>query len=88
MRNDLANNVSHECYVVEIDGIKQSEHRIFVEALKRGFELKRQHQHSAVKLRDAEDIPRGRVRFWHIKTLKLFNSYRVRRLGPKVAPAG
>ena len=58
MRNDLPNNVSHECYVVEIDGIKQSEHRIFVEALKCGFELKRQYPHSAVKLRDAEDIPR------------------------------
>ena len=58
MRNDLPNNVSHECYVVEIDGIKQSEHRIFVEALKCGLELKRQHPHSAVKLRDAEDIPR------------------------------
>jgi hypothetical protein len=25
---------------------------------------------------------------WLYETLKLFNSYRVRRLGPKVAPAG
>ena len=46
MRNDLPNNVSHECYVVEIDGIKQSEHRIFVEALKCGFQLKRQYPHA------------------------------------------
>jgi hypothetical protein len=57
MSNDLPSNVSHECYVVEIDGIKQSEHRIFVEALKCGMELKRQYPHSAVKMRDAEDIP-------------------------------
>ena len=27
-------------------------------------------------------------RSWLYETLKLFNSYRVRRLGPKVAPAG
>ena len=57
MSNDLSNNVSHECYVVEIDGIRKSEHRIFVEALKCGMELKRQYPHSAVKMRDAEDIP-------------------------------
>jgi hypothetical protein len=57
MSNDLSNYVSQECYVVEIDGIRKSEHRIFVEALKCGMELKRRYPHSAVKLRDAEDTP-------------------------------
>jgi hypothetical protein len=57
MTNDLPNNVSHECYVVEIDGIRKSQHRIVVEALKCGMELKRRNPHSAVKLRDAEDTP-------------------------------
>ena len=53
-----ANNVRrtfHELYVVEIDGVKQSEHRVFIEALKRGLELKRQYPRSNVKLRDAND---------------------------------
>ena len=34
MKNDLANDLSHERYVVEIDGIAKSEYRIFVKALK------------------------------------------------------
>ena len=53
MQNDVRRTF-HELYVVEIDGIKQSEHRVFIEALKRGLELKR-YPRSNVKLRDAND---------------------------------
>jgi hypothetical protein len=42
MQNDVRRTF-HELYVVEIDGVKQSEHRVFIEALKRGLELKRQY---------------------------------------------
>jgi hypothetical protein len=55
MQNDLKSRASHELYVVEMDGLKQSDHRVFIEALKRGLELKRQHPWSNVKLRDASD---------------------------------
>ncbi len=54
MHNDLAIPIRQELYVVEVDGIKKFEHRIFIEALKRGLELKRQYPHSEVKLRDAD----------------------------------
>ena len=54
MQNDVRRTF-HELYVVEIDGVKQSEHRVFVEALKRGLELKRQYPRSDVKLGDAND---------------------------------
>ena len=40
-----------ELYIVEIDGVKRSEHRVFVEALKCGMELKVRHPRSKVKLR-------------------------------------
>jgi hypothetical protein len=43
MQNDLTSRISHELYVVEVDGVRQSEHRVFIEALKRGLELKQQH---------------------------------------------
>jgi hypothetical protein len=46
---------SEELYVVELDGVKRSEHRIFIEALKCGLELKRLHPRSKVNLRDAHD---------------------------------
>ena len=42
-----------ELYVVEVNGVKSSEHRIFIEALKCGMELKRCFPRSEVKLRDA-----------------------------------
>ena len=32
MKNALANDPSHECYVVEIDGMPQFEYRVFVKA--------------------------------------------------------
>ena len=42
-------------YIVEVDGVKRSEHRVFVEALKCGMELKIRYPRSKVKLRDADD---------------------------------
>ena len=51
---------SGELYIVEVDGVKNSEHRIFIEALKYGMELKRCLPRSEVKLRDAgENMPRN-----------------------------
>ena len=44
-----------ELYVVEIDGVKNSEHRTFIEALKCGMELKRCYPRSDVKLHDAHE---------------------------------
>ena len=54
MQNDVGRTF-HELYVLEIDGVKQSEHRVFIEALKSGLELKRQCPRSDVKLRDAHE---------------------------------
>ncbi len=51
------NPIPEELYVIEIDGIRTSEHLIFIEALKRGLELKRQYPRSDVKLRDAHHGP-------------------------------
>ena len=50
MRNDLATDLSHECYIVEVDGIA-----IFVKALKAGLQLKQELPNCRVKLRDAGD---------------------------------
>ena len=51
---------SGELYIVDVDGVKNSEHRIFIEALKYGMELKRCFPRSEVKLRDAgENMPRN-----------------------------
>ncbi len=55
--HDTASSIPGELYVVEVDGVRKSEHRIFIEALKRGLELKRQYPHSDVKLRDAYNNP-------------------------------
>jgi hypothetical protein len=44
-----------ELYIVEVNGVKSSEHRIFIEALKCGLELKRCFPRSEVKLRDASE---------------------------------
>jgi hypothetical protein len=55
MKNDLANDLSHERYVVEIDGIAKLEYRIFVKALKAGLRLNQGFPHSSVKLRDADE---------------------------------
>ena len=44
-----------ELYIVEVDGVKKSEHRVFVEALKCGMELKIRYPRRNVKLHDADD---------------------------------
>jgi hypothetical protein len=55
MKNELANDPSHERYIVEIDGITKSEYRIFVKALKAGLQLKQELPNSCIKLRDVGD---------------------------------
>ncbi len=55
MKNDLATDLSHERYIVEIDGLAKSEYRIFVNALKAGLQLKHEFPHSSVRVRDAHD---------------------------------
>ncbi len=55
--HDTTSSIPGELYVVEVDGVRKSEHRIFIEALKRGLELKRQYPRSDVKLRDAYNNP-------------------------------
>ena len=52
MKNELANDPSHERYVVEVDGIAKAEHRIFVKALTAGLQLRQEFPNSHVKLRD------------------------------------
>jgi len=42
MKNDVANDQSHECYVVEVDGLAKAEYRIFVRALKASLQLKQE----------------------------------------------
>jgi hypothetical protein len=55
------NLIPEELYVIELDGIGTSEHRTFIEALKRGLGLKRQYPRSDVKLRDARHAPQHEV---------------------------
>jgi len=54
MKNELANDLHSERYVVEIDGIAKSEYRVFVKALTAGLQLKQEFPNSSVKLRDAD----------------------------------
>jgi hypothetical protein len=51
----LAKDLSHERYVVKVDGIAISEYRVFVKALKASLQLKQEFPHSSVKLRDADE---------------------------------
>jgi hypothetical protein len=53
MRNDLAIDLPHERYVVEVDGIAKAEYPIFVRALKASLQLKQELPKCCVKLRDA-----------------------------------
>ena len=55
MKNELANDLHSERYVVEIDGIAKSEYRVFVKALTAGLQLKQEFPNSSVKLRDADE---------------------------------
>jgi hypothetical protein len=54
MKTALSDDHSHECYVVELDGIPQFEYRVFVRALSAGLQLKHDFPNSSVKLRDAD----------------------------------
>jgi hypothetical protein len=53
MKNELVNDPSHEGYVVEIDGVAESEYRVFVKALTACLQLKQEFPNSNVKLRDS-----------------------------------
>jgi hypothetical protein len=55
MISDLATDLSHERYVVEVDGIAKAEYPIFVKALKASLQLRQELPNSRVKLRDAGD---------------------------------
>ncbi len=58
MKNELANDLLSERYVVEIDGIAKSEYCVFVQALTAGLQLKQEFPNSSVKLRDFyENVP-------------------------------
>ena len=52
MKQDLAHDASHECYIVEMDGIAKANYPIFVKALKASLQLKQEFPDSSVKLRD------------------------------------
>jgi hypothetical protein len=54
MKNALANDPSHEFYVVELDGIAKFECRVFVKALSAGSQLKQEFPTNTVKLLDAD----------------------------------
>jgi hypothetical protein len=55
MRNDLANDLSHERYLVEVDGIAKAEYPVFVKALKASLQLRQELPNCRIKLRDAGD---------------------------------
>jgi hypothetical protein len=55
MKNALANNHSHERYVVEVDGVVKCEYRVFVKALTASLQLKLEFPNSSIKLRDADE---------------------------------
>jgi hypothetical protein len=54
MKNGLRNDLSHNDYLVQIDGMITSEHLGFVEALKVGLKLRQQYPHSDVKVRETD----------------------------------
>ena len=54
MKNALANDPSHEFYVVELDGIAKFEYRVFVNALSAVLQLKQEFPNNSVKLREAD----------------------------------
>jgi hypothetical protein len=56
MKTDIKNNdLSHEWYVVEIDGKIGSRYAVYIEALKAGMELKRKFPLSLIKIHDAAE---------------------------------
>jgi len=57
MKTDIENSdLSHECYVVEIDGKIESRHGVYIEALKAGMELKQKFLDSLVKVHEADKV--------------------------------
>ena len=48
MKNALANDPSHEFYVVELDGIAKFEYRVFVKALSAGLLLNKSSRTAAL----------------------------------------
>jgi len=54
MKNDFVNDVLHDDYLVQIDGITRSEHLGFVEALKVSLKLRQQYPQSEIKIRETE----------------------------------
>jgi hypothetical protein len=61
MKQDLADESSHECYIVEMDGIAKANYGIFVKALKASLQLKREFPDSSVKLRDTDENTSSRT---------------------------
>jgi hypothetical protein len=56
MKTDIANrDLSHEWYVVEIDGRIKSRHGVYFEALKAGMKLKQKFPLSLIKVHDADE---------------------------------
>jgi hypothetical protein len=55
MKSGVANNLFHERYVVEIDGIEKAEYQTFVKALKAGLYLRQEFPHCKIKVRDADE---------------------------------
>jgi hypothetical protein len=55
MKSGVANNLSHERYVVGIDGIEKAEYQTFVKALKAGLYLRQELPHCQIKVRDASE---------------------------------
>jgi hypothetical protein len=56
MKTTIENNdLSHEWYVVEIDGKIGSRYGVYIEALKAGMELKQKFPLSLIKIHDADE---------------------------------
>jgi hypothetical protein len=56
MKTAITNgDLSHGCYVVEIDGKFGSRYGVYIEALKAGMELKQKFPLSLIKIHDADE---------------------------------
>ena len=52
MKSDIATHgLPLECYILQIDGQTESEHRLFVDALRAGLLLKELYPHHDIKVR-------------------------------------
>ena len=50
MKNDVTQGVTHEYFVVKFDGLMQSGHRRFVDAVRTGLQLKDQFPQHDIKV--------------------------------------